>query len=165
MQAPLKRCQLGFSLIELLMVLAIMGILASCALIYNIPNYSASKLQLVSDELLHHLKYARTEAIKRNQKVGLCGMQDAQTCTQSWQAGYLIFVTDPRHPHHKEIIRIHSHIDNNITIVAEFNNRNNTVQFTPEGSAQKNGRITIRVNNSDLSQKIMVCFTGRSRLT
>lgn len=154
--------QAGVTLIELLVTLSIIAILSSCAFSYLLPPLFTTKVNLLSHEVLHHLKYARTEAIKRNQIVGLCGMENANACSSNWDKGYLIFAHEKSRPDQKQILKVCA-LDQKASILCKFHNCNNTIRFTPEGRAQKNGRLIIVSKYSDLSQTIMVSLTGRAR--
>jgi prepilin-type N-terminal cleavage/methylation domain-containing protein len=147
----------GFTLVEILVVLLIVSILSGAALYYNSDSYSQSKLQIKSDELLHHLKYARAQAIQKNQRVGLCGMQDAQTCGPSWEMGYLIFTP-------KEILHVQAHVDKSIIVTGQFNHSDNTIQFMPTGQARDTGRVTLSSKNATLNKTIFVSLAGRARV-
>lgn len=94
----LKR-QNGFSLIELMTVLVILGILASVAL----PSYRSfvitSGIATQSNLLQGHLSLARSEAISRGIPVSICRSTDGASCTSGssagantgWGDGWIIF--------------------------------------------------------------------------
>lgn len=156
--------QTGLSLIELLIVLGVMAILSHCAIGYLLPTLSKAPIQHLSDEILHHLKYARTEAIKRHQIVTLCGTQDFKTCHPDWKDGYLIFTSHPLYPDKKEMIHIQAQTNHKIVLSADFNHPDNKIQFTAQGHAKNNGSIVVQSKSSDMSQTIVISLTGRSRL-
>ena len=88
----------GFTLIELLIVLAVGAILFTIA----IPGLgflvNASRLAAVTNNLVSSLQLARSEAIKRGQRVTVCKTSDAMAITPtcdasaSWREGWLVFV-------------------------------------------------------------------------
>lgn len=83
----------GFTLVELLMTLAVMAILVTFA----VPSFSAmlgsSKLTAASNTLLSSMHLARSEAIKRNSRVALCKTADGVSCAFAggWEQGWIVF--------------------------------------------------------------------------
>ena len=85
--------QWGFTLVELVLVVAIAAVLATV----GVPSWRAlsEKLQLtgVSDAFVASLHLARSEAIKRQDRVALCKSADGIFCAPSggWDQGWIIF--------------------------------------------------------------------------
>lgn len=88
-----RRPAAGFTLVELLMVLAVTAILVTFA----VPSFSAimgsSKLTAASNALLSSMYLARSEAIKRNGRVVLCKTADGVSCATAggWEQGWIVF--------------------------------------------------------------------------
>jgi len=88
----------GFTLVELLVVLAVGAILLTIA----IPGYAflanTSRLAAVTNDFVTALQLARSEAIKRGTRVTVCKsstpMAASPAChpTANWQQGWLVFV-------------------------------------------------------------------------
>jgi type IV fimbrial biogenesis protein FimT len=83
----------GYSLVELLLAISIVGILASMAL----PSMENLLLKFQEKSLLSSLansmRIARSEAIKRNGGVVICKSTDGQACASDggWEHGWLDF--------------------------------------------------------------------------
>jgi len=91
-QGALDRRSRGFTLIELMIVLAIIGVILSIAL----PGFSeislSTRLKAYANELVSSVYLARSEAIKRNAPVKLCVSTDGTSCTGSgdWEQGWIV---------------------------------------------------------------------------
>lgn len=84
---------LGFTLLEALVVLAVLGVLLGLA-VPTLKNLQAKhQLQAQAEVLLGSLLLARSEAIRRQQPITLCPHAD-QMCDLNapWQKGWLVFV-------------------------------------------------------------------------
>ncbi|GLS03005.1 hypothetical protein GCM10007860_01480 [Chitiniphilus shinanonensis] len=93
----------GFTLIEVMVVIAIIGVVLGIAA----PNYQSlvrnSRLSSASEELLTHLMLARTEAIKRNASVEVCASANPAAsepeCDGSdWKDGWIVRVVGETQP-------------------------------------------------------------------
>ena len=89
----MKHRQTGFTLVELMITVALLGILLAAAA----PNFdsalNSSRLAGVANELTGAVNVARAEAIRRNQRVALCRSADGAACAESgnW-TGWMVFV-------------------------------------------------------------------------
>ncbi|MDO8651304.1 MAG: GspH/FimT family pseudopilin [Undibacterium sp.] len=90
----------GFTLVELLVTITIMGVMLAMAA----PNYQSfvlnSRMTTQANEFLTMLNFTRSEAVKRNTRVTMCKSSNGTTClvdaltvtSASWQPGWIIFV-------------------------------------------------------------------------
>lgn len=84
----------GFTLTELMITLAIVGVL----LMVGVPSLKTfvqgNQLIASTNELLSALHIARSEAIKLNSRVSICDSSDGKTCalTGDWSNGWIVFV-------------------------------------------------------------------------
>ncbi len=85
----------GFTLIELMVTLAVAGILAAIAAPSMTGLLNANRLSGAAGELTATLQLARAEAIRRNARVTVCASADGLTCsnTGNW-ARWIIHGTD-----------------------------------------------------------------------
>jgi type IV fimbrial biogenesis protein FimT len=83
----------GFSLVELLGVLAIATILMTSAAPMFSWTTSSYRISGQINTLVGDLMYARSEAIKTGIPVTVCASADGATCLagNNWQAGWIIF--------------------------------------------------------------------------
>ncbi len=83
----------GFTLVELLIILAILGIITSFA----VPSYTGfmteNRLSNQNTTLMLDFIYARGEAATRGNRVTVCQSSDGASCNSAgWGAGRIIFV-------------------------------------------------------------------------
>lgn len=84
----------GFTLVELMVTLAVLAVLTMVALPSFRDTIRRSRVSAASNALLADLRYARTEAINRGQLVSLCPSSDGSKCTAdgtAWDAGWLVY--------------------------------------------------------------------------
>lgn len=82
----------GFTLVELMVTLAIAAILLSIAAPNFVSLTKNDRITTVTNDLLADLALARSEAAKRGQSVSVCISSDGSTCTGSnWLGGRLVF--------------------------------------------------------------------------
>jgi type IV fimbrial biogenesis protein FimT len=87
------RHQRGFNLIEVVISLAVLGILVGMGVPSAADMIESQRLGNVSNDVLQQLHLARSEAIKRNARVVLCKSSGGETCTESggWEQGWILF--------------------------------------------------------------------------
>lgn len=82
----------GFTLVELMIAIALLSILAAIAL----PAFDSftlnNRLRAYANDFAAAARLARSEALKRNAPVRLCMSADGATCTSSgsWEQGWLV---------------------------------------------------------------------------
>ncbi|MGH8250593.1 MAG: GspH/FimT family pseudopilin [Steroidobacteraceae bacterium] len=90
----MKSGQFGFTLLDLLTTVVVLGIL----LTVGIPSFSSimrnNRIAGSTNELVTALTYARSEAMKRGDIVAACPSDDQSTCAgnNDWSTGWVVFV-------------------------------------------------------------------------
>jgi type IV fimbrial biogenesis protein FimT len=82
----------GFSLIELMVTIAIVAILVAVAF----PSFEGSirnnRLASATNEMLASLSLARMEALRNPEGAVLCATADGTTCGNDWNSGWMVFI-------------------------------------------------------------------------
>jgi type IV fimbrial biogenesis protein FimT len=168
------RSQRGFTLVELVVVLAITVVLAAGAAPSFRELLDAARMRTVTSDFVSALHVARSEAIKRRTRVALCRSSDGVTCaaTGDWSQGWIMFHDidndTERDPHEDLVQRAHAtpgglRLAGNQP-VARY------ISFTPTGTTRSSGGAfqagTVSLCNvlSGDSREIVINNVGRLRV-
>lgn len=164
-------CANGFSLIELLLAVAI----ASILLMMVAPSFSeliqSNRLTGHLNQLLGHIHLARSEAIKTRQWVIVCISPDGMTCssTSNWEEGWILFIDTDRDRQRdagESILVVQQALEQDITIrygAYPYYSRH-FVLYYPDGRSLGNGTFTFCDRRGQTSARAMVLYkSGRVR--
>jgi type IV fimbrial biogenesis protein FimT len=166
---------LGFTLVELMITVAIVGIVASLAVPSFQDMLNQNRASSLANELASSLNLARSEAIKRGTQVSVCKSANitasSPTCstTANWQNGWLIFVdksTSGTFDGTDTPLKVGQPSNNNAVITAAPT-FTNYISYLPsgmsKGSGLPNGSLDICVNH--IARSIIINTTGRNRFS
>lgn len=80
----------GFTLVELLVTMAIAGVLLAVGVPAMTSFLADQAAAANADEFVESLRYARAEAIKRGGAVSMCASTDLATCSDDWKDGWIV---------------------------------------------------------------------------
>lgn len=98
--APLRRNVLGFTLVEVMVVVALMALILTLAAPSFTRLYNAAAISSGVNQFLADMRFARSEALRRGGGVVLCRSEDPESpsaaCaagegTQGWASGWIVF--------------------------------------------------------------------------
>jgi type IV fimbrial biogenesis protein FimT len=168
----------GFSLIELVAVMAIIAILLTVA----VPSFTTmmkdNRLSTQTREIVSALNLARSEAIKRGARVTVCKSNDEQNCTAAgndWSRGWIIYVdnSDPANDTRDAgdpILRVRGPLSGNNTLTGNVN-VDDYISFVANGFSRLSsggmqaGTLTLcDANDNNRARAIVISTTGRIQL-
>jgi type IV fimbrial biogenesis protein FimT len=89
------RREMGLTLVELMLVLALVAVVTSLAAPSFRSLWVKHSVLLAAEALLGDMRYARSEALKRSSPVLVCQSSNGTSCTRdglAWANGWLVFV-------------------------------------------------------------------------
>jgi len=157
----------GFSLFELLYVIAVAGVLAAIA----VPSFSAvvsdSRRTAALNAVVGAIQFARSEAIKRAEEIVLCKTGGASKCTSGggWETGWLVFVnldrdSPPKLDANEPLIQQHGALP-----LARITANRDAFTFRPFSRASTNGTVVYcDSRGAPAARAVIVSTSGRPRI-
>ncbi len=177
----IRHLNAGFTLIEMMMVLAIGAILLTVAVPSFISMTKNNKLTSHVNTLVSHIHFARVEASKRSTRVIMCRTADptasSPTCggtSHTWSKGWLVFAlgdtsgrsTPYLYDQNKDTLlmlgeeRAGVNIKTNGVV-------NNNLEFNDDGSTAENGSgifVFCDDRGASYGKQVEVLPTGRAQI-
>jgi type IV fimbrial biogenesis protein FimT len=171
----------GFTLIELITTLAVAGILVTLA----VPSFTEviknNRLITQTNDFVTALNLARSEAIRRSDRVTVCKSTDEASCSAGggWDQGWIVFhdvngdgvVTNPT----TNVLRVHGALNSGTTLRGDANladyvsyvSTGATQKFAGGASATQSGVLVMCDDRGFVSQAkgIQISATGRVSTT
>jgi len=170
--------QIGFSLIELLVTIAVVAILSTLAAPSFTNVIKNGRLATETNDLMSDLAFARAEAARRGKRVTLCVSSNATGCGTGtvWSGGRIVFSDTGTYgtvDTGDEILRVNQPSGNKVSIAAtgftvSATSTLNYIQFRPNGTLNSDsiGSFTICDDRiGAFGREIEVLKTGRVSLT
>jgi type IV fimbrial biogenesis protein FimT len=145
--------QYAYTLIELLVTITIIVIGGMFAIPLMQTWIDQNRLQSAIHQWLASVAQAREEAILRNETVRLCPSHDGQSCSTTYDQGWIIITEE-------------GHVIKDIVVPKQISIQNNglsaVMYFLPMGIAT-GSMFTLKFGNDKQTYCLMVSRTGRLR--
>lgn len=137
----------GFSLIELVVTLAVLGIIVAVA----IPSFNSfirdNRLTSHINDFIAAINTTRSEAIKRGLRVSMCPSSSGTSCTTNWQNGWIIFVDKNANGAYEsasdELLRVHEALAGDSITLVGAGDTNSYLSFDSSGLSKSSTGTTL----------------------
>tara|TARA_R110002049_G_scaffold252264_1_gene427132 strand:+ start:267129 stop:267677 length:549 start_codon:yes stop_codon:yes gene_type:complete len=160
----------GFTVIELMLTIAVAGVILSLGVPSFIGLVERNQLTSGINEFISSMSLARSEAIKRNQRVSICPSSNGETCAgNQYENGWIIYVdrnsNGSRQTGSEELIWVSDALPERMTLRGD-GCCGNSIPYLASGQISGiAGNIHLcKENDADRSRKITINTFGRARL-
>lgn len=166
-----KTNSMGFTLVEMMMTLAIASILLGVVAPGMAALLDSNRLQTTTQNLFSAMMLTRSEALKRNREVIMCKSTDGAACATGtgtqWEQGWLVYVdaNDDSTVDADEILRVDGPLSGDMTLrVAGAFSEN--ITYGTDGSASGAGTFILCNKDADksIAREVAVSLTGRPKM-
>ena len=160
----------GITLVELITTLAVAGI----SLAVLVPSWAAfadrSQITAAANGLLTDLRFARSTAVTRNRRIGLCPSDNGQRCSgdpRGWQRGYIVFAdtdADRDRDPGETILRVKNALSQPLKLHSTAGRP--VISFRPDGGAwSTNTTFSVCAGDNRENYRTVVLYgSGRARV-
>ena len=166
----------GFTLIEMLVVVAIGGILAAVAAPSLISVVESNRRTIISNQLMEDLVFARRQAIALSTSVALCGSHatNPNACiakdgsAADWSNGWYTYIGSsneltPDSAAAGLVLRSPQALPSGWKVDARLSSPGNFVYMDARSTTNKFGNFTIYRSGSTTAACVVISATGRAR--
>jgi type IV fimbrial biogenesis protein FimT len=167
---PPPRRMRGYSLYEALVTTAVAGTITA-GVIGLQPLLLDARLRSHVNLLFTDLVFARSEAVKRGQRVALCRSADGTACsdTARWQDGWVVFVDtneSNRREGGEDLLRVQTALPAGLTLRYGESGTITALAYTAAGNMTRDGTFTFcDPRGPSKARAIIIQWTGRARIS
>jgi type IV fimbrial biogenesis protein FimT len=135
----------GFTLVELMVTIAVAALLVSIAAPSFRDMSVRNRLSTYTSDLIASINFARSEAVHRGSSVSICHSEDGATCSGGWNDGWLTFADpngdgarDDDEDAHETVLKFHESLATTYTVGTD-DAIEDAITFKADGSASATG--------------------------
>lgn len=144
----------GFTLVELVITLAILGIVVSTAVPTVEMLITRSRQKALLEELWSAVQGARATAVMRKVPIEICASKDATSCASDWSGGWLV-----HSPSAQTILNVTQLAPGNDV---QWKGLGQSVRFRSNGTTLNNGSF-YQCHDSKVAWQLKLSRQGRIR--
>lgn len=153
----MRTALLGFTLLEGLIVIALMSIVLSFAVPSLVDARNSQQVDSVQRSLLSAMNTARAQAVNQSQRISLCGSSDGTHCDGIWSQ-WLVF-QGPVPASNVAVTAIAQGSGQGLTLVAS----NTGATWLPTGAATDAFTLSLCPSDAAQARQVNVSLIGRAR--
>ena len=167
---PNSNKQSGFTLVELLVVLAVSAIILSIAAPSFANIVANNRVTAAANDLVIALNLGKSEAVRSGNPTVLCQSSNGTSCggdQTAWANGWVLFNDadgDDTLDAGERLIRVHSALNPQLAFRLNEGDNSSFITFSPAGRANRNGSFCFENSyNASKSKMIVITQVGRFR--
>ncbi len=160
----------GFTAIELMIGVVLAAILLALAAPSFTSTIERNQLSSNINELIATLQYARSESIRRSQRITLCRSDNATNCSGTgYEEGWIVFVDNNANlslDTGEQLLKVFQGLDGSMTLRGDASFASEITYLPTGGLANANaGRFVLcKYNDLTKSRAVFITRAGRARL-
>jgi type IV fimbrial biogenesis protein FimT len=164
----------GFTLLELLTTMTVVAVLLTVGVPGFFDIVRSNRSAANANELVSALSIARSEAIRRGARIGICPSSNGAACTGTWSDGWIVFTdtaaNDTVNPVVGTVLRVSGPLSGApaVTATGEGGGAVSWIRFLPRGDVRSNAVLPVGISiqpancRGDQARSIEINAAGRT---
>lgn len=154
----------GFTLVELLVAVAIVAIFATIA----VPSFqglmASSRTTSVANELLGGLQQTRSEAVRYSSNADFCPRASDNTCGSDFSNGWVVRADQDRNGTPETTVRVRDNMPSGVTVTSTLGLASPRLTFRALGQAHAATTFTVTHSNPSVTRFVCIYAGGQTQV-